>query len=193
MKQVTIKITGVSPILMHADTLSDPLNPATKAHKEVSGKKKKTDDDHLWLARSEFTHSAYFNGRYYLPAHMLLACFVNSAKLNKLGMAFKRALLCLDTECVLDTPVSDTPPDQLFDNIEYRDARTVVVANKRIMRYRPRFNDWSTSITLLFDEAIISESDLLLVLRNAGNLIGIGDYRVERGGGFGRFTVEVLQ
>ena len=46
MAIIKLKVVGVSPMLMQADTLVDPLNPLTKAHKEITGKRKKTDDDH---------------------------------------------------------------------------------------------------------------------------------------------------
>ena len=37
---------------MHSDKFANPLHPATKAHKALTGKRKKTDDDHEAIAKS---------------------------------------------------------------------------------------------------------------------------------------------
>lgn len=60
MDMLTLKLTGMSPLMMHADTLANPLNPITKAHKELTSKRKKTDDDHEAIAKSEFIAGAYW-------------------------------------------------------------------------------------------------------------------------------------
>lgn len=61
METLKLKITGTSPLMMHSDRLANPLDPATKLHKELTGKLKKVDDDHLAIARSEFIAGCYWN------------------------------------------------------------------------------------------------------------------------------------
>ena len=60
MKQLKVKITGVSPLLMHSDRFANPLDKATKAHKELTAKRKKTDADHEAIAKSEWLGSLYW-------------------------------------------------------------------------------------------------------------------------------------
>src|SRR3546814_21068521 len=69
MEILKLKIVGTSPLMMHSDRLANPLNPATKAHKELTGKRKKTDDDHLAIAKSEFIAGAYWDEKegFYIP------------------------------------------------------------------------------------------------------------------------------
>lgn len=88
MELVTLRITGTSPLMMHSDRLANPLNPATKAHKELTGKRKKTDDDHLAIARSEFIAGAYYDEKlgFYIPGANFDATFLAGAKLQKLGV-----------------------------------------------------------------------------------------------------------
>lgn len=195
MKQVTVRITGTTPFLMHYDKFSDPLHPDTIAHSQLTNKKKKTEEDRLAIARSEFAGGAYWNKDigYYMPGHMFKGVLVGAAKLNRLGTAVKRAVLVLESEAPLENKAGDVPPEQLFDNINFRDVRSVCVSQSRIMRYRPRFNEWAAQFTVLYDETQLDEAGLETILKNAGSLIGVGDYRVECGGGFGRFTAEVLQ
>ena len=69
----------------------------------------------------------------------------------------------------------------------------MVVSRQRLMRYRPRFNDWSLMIDILFDEAVIDRDAIVLAAENGGNFCGIGDYRPTKKGPFGRYAVEVVK
>src|SRR3546814_19161856 len=71
------KFVGKSPLMMHPDRLANPQNPATKAHKELTGKRKKTDDDHLAIAKSEFIAGAYWDEKegFYIPGQNFDATF----------------------------------------------------------------------------------------------------------------------
>lgn len=71
------------------------------------------------------------------------------------------------------------------------DSRPVVIpATKgRIMRHRPRLNAWGSEFFLEVDESLV---DLTLVhecLSEGGARLGIGDFRPEKGGPFGRFQI----
>jgi len=61
MQTIKLQLTGTRPLLMHADVFADPLNPLTKQHKSLTGKRKKTDDDHEAIARSEWRGGMYFD------------------------------------------------------------------------------------------------------------------------------------
>jgi hypothetical protein len=60
------------------------------------------------------------------------------------------------------------------------------------MRYRPRLNDWSLMVDVMFDEMMVEKGQIIAAAENAGRYIGLGDYRPAKGGPFGRFAVEVL-
>ena len=61
MQTIKVKIIGTRPLLMHSDIYADPLNPRTKAHKALTAKKKKTDEDHEAIAQSEWRGGMYFD------------------------------------------------------------------------------------------------------------------------------------
>lgn len=42
MELLTLSIKGTSPLMMHSDKLANPLHPATKAHRELTSKRKKS-------------------------------------------------------------------------------------------------------------------------------------------------------
>lgn len=71
------------------------------------------------------------------------------------------------------------------------DARPVTIpATKgRIMRFRPRLDEWTARIRLRINEDVLPADVIRQLLVEGGMQIGIGDYRPERGGPFGTFAV----
>ena len=188
METIKLKITGTRPLLMHADIFADPLNPLTKAHKAITGKRKKTDDDHEAIARSEWRGGMYFDDDVgpYIPGVMLEAAMISGGKLSKLGAQLKRSVEVINDRCKLEY---DGPRkvEGLWSKGFY-DARSVKVSTSRIMRYRPIFRAWSAECEVAFDPESIDRSDVVKCFIDAGQYCGIGDYRPK----FGRFAVEVL-
>jgi hypothetical protein len=71
------------------------------------------------------------------------------------------------------------------------DARPVTIpATKgRVMRYRARLNEWSVRVHLRIDQSIMAASIVRQLLAEGGAQVGIGDFRPEKGGPFGVFSV----
>lgn len=69
------------------------------------------------------------------------------------------------------------------------DSRPVVIQRARIMRHRARLESWTLKTTLQIDETIIPTENVHDILSDAGKRAGLGDYRPQRGGPFGRFQV----
>lgn len=60
----------------------------------------------------------------------------------------------------------------------------------RIMAYRPRFNEWKLGFTLeLLDEREFSPQLLRQIVDAAGSRVGLGDFRPDCKGPFGKFVV----
>lgn len=188
MKQLNLKIVGKAPLLMHSDRFANPLDPLTKAHKELTGKRKKTDEDQTAIARSEFIGGCYWNKRsgFFIPAQNLDSCLISAAKLQKLGVKFKQGVQVLEDELPLleSLPAS---PEKLWSDSDFIDARGVKVGQAKIIRYRPIFRAWSLNATVLFNEEVVNESEVKKAIEDAGSLIGLGDYRPR----FGRFNTEI--
>jgi hypothetical protein len=65
------------------------------------------------------------------------------------------------------------------------DLQSVVVQRSRIMRARPRFDDWELEFQILNIDERITPAIIKSVLADAGKFIGMGDYRPR----YGRFEV----
>lgn len=189
MQTVKFKIKGTRPILMHSDRFSDPLDPLTKAHKELTSKRKKSDDDHEAIARSEWRGALYFDENLgpYLPGVMIEAAMLGGAKLSKMGTTIKRAAEVMEDRCKLEY---QGPRDvEGLWKAGFYDARSVVVQRSRLMRYRPIFRDWWCECSVVYDETTLNREDIIKSLSDGGQMSGMGDYRPK----FGRFEVEVLE
>lgn len=187
MEMLKLKLTGTSPLMMHSDRLANPLLPETKAHKELTSKRKKTDDDHLAIARSEFISGAYWTERdgIFVPGQNFDATFLAGAKLQKLGTAWKRGALVVTDKAKLlyDGPKT---PAALWSDTRFVDCRGVKVGPAKIMRYRPVFLEWATEIDIAFNPDVLNAGEVRKAIEDAGALIGVCEYRPR----FGRFSVQ---
>ena len=186
MEQINIRIVGTSPLMMHSDRLANPLAPETQAHKELTSKRKKTEDDHLAIARSEFVAGCYWTERdgFYIPGQNLDATFLAGAKLQKLGTHWKRGALVLENRVKLlhDGPAT---PAELWKAPEHVDCRGVKVGTAKIMRYRPVFLTWAAEMTISVNADVLNLSEARKAIEDGGALIGTCEYRPR----FGRFEV----
>lgn len=187
MKQIKVSITGVSPLLVHSDRFANPLDPATKAHKALTGNRKKTDDIHEAIAKSEWMGSIYHRDSIgpYIPGQNFEASLQGAAKLNKLGVKFKQAVMVIEDEIPL---IYKGPRDKegLFA-AGFLDVRGVKVGMAKVMRCRPKFNEWGASFTVGFNEDVLNEEEVIRAIHDAGTLIGVCDYRPR----FGKFAATV--
>jgi len=187
MNTLSFKLKSEAPLLMHSSQAANPRNVYAKMLKEVSSKRKKTDEDHDEMSRIEFLAGAYHDEviGYHLPADLIDACFYGSAKQFRLGSLWKQAVLVVE-----DSPLifkdNNKEPEELFAINSYVDVRSVKIGTARVMRTRPKINDWSLSLNLFYDEDKINESEVVQIVNNAGKYVGFCDNRPR----FGRFSVE---
>lgn len=188
MQTLTLSLIGESAMLLHSDRGANPIAPETVAHKTLTSKRKKTDEDHIAIAHSEYLMGFYGGDTIVIPSTNIKSAIVEGAKLNKLGSAFNRCVMIL-----ADTlPVTHSGPAQkekMWETPACVDARSVKVGQARLMRYRPRLNDWRLSAEIIFDEKMVERAQIIAAAENAGRYVGLGDYRPAKGGPFGRFSV----
>lgn len=192
MIKAKLNLDSFTPILLHADTLSDPLSDEAKAFKRVSSKRTKTDSDHEDMARMEYMAGLYLgnSGQVVIPSRNLVRCLIEGARITKSGPKVERGLVPLATDFDLDYDGPVTP-DDLYSDKRFVSRMTVRVGTARTVRCRPIFKEWGLEAEVMIDETVLSLEDLADIARNSGQMIGLGDYR--KGGGFGRFQVEVSQ
>ena len=186
-----IECTGVSPLLMHSDRASDPLSKESQWLSEISGKRGKTEADLVELARREFHCSLYLDpaGRPTVPIDNVHSGLYAAAKRRKEGPLFSGSFTVSNVRFEYEGP---DEPDALWEQQEkFVDRRSVRVGTSRVIRTRAIFPEWSLSVTAEHDPDVADIFHIRQWAEIAGARIGLGDYRPQRGGLFGRFEAKI--
>ena len=190
-----LNITGQSPLIMHNGAASDPMHPLAKQLKAITSKRPKTDEDHFEISRISWIAGLYLdsNGTIVLPGPNIFRALLNSARRVKKGPAVQGGVFVLG-----DAPLEYPGPrdlDALWGNGDsiYVDRRPVVLKGNRVPGVRPIFPTWAASFDVEIDESIINFDDFVEIAERAGRVIGVGDFRPEKSGPYGRFTAEVVK
>lgn len=203
MDQIKFKLIGESPLLMHNNRLANPLDKYSQEMSKKSGKRKKTIEDIWELARIEWEGGLYIdNGEIKIPQRVINKCFERGATKQKNGMLWKTGCIVMDDNCPLSysgTKISVEKSDKALNPgldkyFKKHIYQTMVkVGQSTLLRTRPLFNNWSLEVTITFDEAVINRESLIQAAKDAGRLVGLCDWRIEKGGQFGRFRVEIIE
>jgi len=190
--QIRITVQGGTPLLMHNVRLANPIDKFTQAVSEAASNYKatKTEADFAELARREWLGGLYWEPEIgpYVPASWIKGSLIRG------GVAYGRkgttvkAALHLDEDMV---PLASKFPENLADawkDDQFRDVRGVKVGKNVVMRTRPRFDVWAVETTAYLDENLLDLKVLRSIAEKAGFGVGMGDFRPEKGGTFGRFT-----
>lgn len=187
LEKFSATITGIRPLLMHNGQLADPTNHAAMALAEMVHKRKKTDADHLEIKMMEWMAGLYRDesGAIAVTEDMILGCVIAGARAAKKGKQAQAGVLGAKPFYALKYKGTKDPVE-LFKTGAFCDYRLVVINRSRVMRARPKFNQWSVDVELLYENTLMNERELLAALTTAGASVGLGDFRPR----FGRFTVE---
>lgn len=187
MENISFHITGKAPLLMHADRGVNTLDDDTKELKKFTKKRTKTDDDTNTIARLEWALGMYFDDTIgpYIPSDVVLATLREGAKSMKKAKDIVKAVQIIEDKL----PLQYTGPRthaKMWDAKFYL-IRTVKNQQNRIMRCRPKFDEWSIDVSMVYDEEIIDRDIVVQAMEYAGQYCGFCDFRPR----FGRFEIEV--
>jgi hypothetical protein len=187
-----ITLTGITPLIMNNARTANPLDPAAKALKALTGKRNKTDADHEELYRVGHAGSLYHDPDIgpYIPGDNIWKSVLEGARKHKLGKKVEEGvIITTDVNPVAYTgprDVSDLWADTNFRYINFRvtgsGARRV-----RVSFCRPIFRQWRVAADGIADDHIIDLAELRLIAETAGQRVGICDWRPR----YGRFDATV--
>lgn len=188
--KVRLTATGTRPLLIHNVRLASPLDPFAKRMKALTGKRNKTEEDRMDLARIEFEGGLYFDPEVgpYIPGPNVFRSLIGGGRLTKAGKRIERG--CLVDE--LTIPLLYKGPRTIEGlwgggESEFVDMRSVRVGAQKVDRCRPIFRTWAFEVDLTLDPTVIDFDEFAAVAANAGAMEGIGDYRLM----YGRYGVDV--
>jgi len=176
MKKIEIEIKGVSPYLMHK---FGEANAQRKTKPKVGTPDYESEvDDALYKLP---------DGTIYVPSTQIHCSLMEAGKQMKVVGKGKATYSKLFGAFIIIDP--DVLP--MLKQKWETDKRAVVVPSTRgrVMRYRPKFVEWGLKFNVIINDDEIHPSVIKEGLERAGNFCGIGDFRPQKKGPFGRFQV----
>ncbi|MDE0463407.1 MAG: hypothetical protein OXH93_13405 [Caldilineaceae bacterium] len=195
--QYRITVSGVSPIIHHngaagLDTRSAVNRQIAAITPKRGGDRTKVDDDRLRELEAQRALWLDESGAPAIPAAAIRAAIEAGARKRKQGPQVRGGLIVLSTAFKYDKKKYGTDVEELGRTTQY--TVPVVVQRSRILRTRAKFDTpWSCTFEVDVDDEQIDQDQLLEWLDIAGRQIGLGDWRPEKSGMFGRFTASDIE
>lgn len=86
-------------------------------------------------------------------------------------------------------------PQQLVEIIGEPEMREDIVrlggaSRSADLRYRPEFREWRTTLEVEYVSSLLSRDSVLSLIDAGGLGVGVGEWRPEKGGDFGRYQID---
>ncbi len=185
IKKLTAKITiiGDSPLLVNKFSEKSKTEMLEKQMKKAKGAKEARDP----IAEVEAATYKLPNGRYGIPASGIKNCavsacrFVDGIKMTQAKGAF---FVLDDADGLVELDVKGKPEV---------DERMVAIGpfgkKTKMVRFRPRFDKWACTFKVIYSPDLISPEQLANLYERAGFSVGLCEFRPEKSGSLGMFSV----
>jgi hypothetical protein len=188
LSRFTFDIIGVSPIMFHNAASMKQHDPNA-----LKGAKKETQAEH------SLESSLYINseGNLYVSSAAFRNALIAASKGRKIGrtgaaFVIQGSVFPIADEITLLDPKTKKP---IPKTAAIEDRRSAVNSNckppARIIVIRPKLLAWSCKLELEIDETLVNVAVVEEILGIAGRVIGVGAFRVEKKGTFGRFDAKL--
>ncbi len=183
MKEFSVTIEGVTPLICNKFTDEAQASATSGSRASTVGDKGTPRE----IAESKlYTDSA---ATPIIPGPNLFRCLIDAGKFFKAG---KSKLTTLKSSLIPAALSLDEVEIQIVHDEPWEvDSRPVRIpaTGGRIIAHRPMFNDWRLSFHLQLDDTVIGAKMLRDLVDAAGQRIGLGDFRPDCKGMFGKFKV----
>lgn len=127
-----------------------------------------------------------------IPPGAVRAMIESGARKRKQGPQVRGGLVVESVDFEYDVERYGATLDELGKTAQF--TVPVVVQRQRILRTRAKFDlPWACEFTLDCDDELVDEIQLGYWLDVAGRQVGIGDWRPEKSGVYGRFEIESIK
>ena len=180
-RRLAVVIRGITPLIQHCWT--------EKAKRQMREKKagRKTKNREACDPAAEFQAAAYrtADGDYGVPVGALAKAIVTAAHkdigIEKTLVRKSMFIICDDPNRVLK--MECTEPEMREDPVR-------VGGRSSDLRYRPEFKKWAVPLEIEYNAEMLRPEDIITLINLAGFGVGIGEWRPEKDGEYGRFEVE---
>ena len=187
-------LAGVSPLVMHNGAAGlDTRSALSREIATIAAKRggNRTEVDDKRLRELECQRSLYLgdDGKPTLPEAALRAVIEAGARKIKQGPLVREGLMIESAAFGYDVERYGEDLEKLRTTAQF--VVPVVVSRQRILRTRAKFDcPWSVAGIADIDPELVDEEKLTAWLALAGRRVGLGDWRPEKSGHYGRFDVK---
>jgi hypothetical protein len=184
MKLYTFEYTGTHPILMH-----NPAGMKGSGAGKLDTKRIPSPEDEALAGRYVTEDGKYLR----FPLQAFKSSLVGGGVGRRIG---KRSATSVLKATVFPAEawvtLLDAKTKKPIKADEYTiDTRRAVVQGNGVLRSRPLVMPWCCLAPFEVDDIIDNPELLIQIGELAGRMVGIGDFRPERGGPFGRYKVKL--
>lgn len=174
VRRITVRIEGDSPLITHAWSHKAKQMMLDKQMKKGTQAKAAKDPE------QDYLDSLYHlpGGGYGFPAIGVKASAIRGAKGLGMVMSDTRAAFHIEGDLL---PINGEPHP--------REDMVRVGMGTADIRYRGEFTSWSIDLPITYNARIVSAEQIVAMLDAGGFGTGIGEWRPEKDGQFGRFHV----
>lgn len=191
---IEVQIVGVSDLIQHAWDEKTIREMEEKQAKTVGRSKEGRPLKEARNPRAEYEASRYLNHKRQdcAPAVQFKKCMVSAAsRITGVTMKDINTAVFVKSTDPLDTNLvplkfNGKAPMMRRDMVKIGKFPNKVATP----RYRPGYQNWSCTLRIEYDTSVISAEQVVNLLNRGGFGVGIAEWRPEKGGEFGRFTVK---
>jgi hypothetical protein len=183
IREIRFSVIGTSPYIQHAWS-SKGLNQMRMTAQERKKVPKVARDPEAEAKGAMYT----LDGKPAFPLLQIKAAMVNAAH-KDIGLEktmFKKSFFI----------PSDNPERLIEMECSEPIIREDIVRVGRgatDLRYRPEFQTWRVNVIAHYDADNLNAEDIINLVNRAGFGVGVGDWRPEKGGEFGRFKIDTTK
>ena len=174
IRTIVLSLVGDSPLIVHAWSEKAKRQMLDKQMKRAARAKEARNPEADYEACFYRTES----GAYGFPAIGVKGAMISACRFVDAKMTMARGAFHID--CELLEVIGEPRP---------REDMVRVGMGVADIRYRPEFPDWRIPVAIRFNASVISAEQVTNLLNTAGFGVGIGEWRPEKNGSYGRFHV----
>lgn len=171
-----VRVEGDSELIMHKWSEKAKKQMLDKQTGKAPARKKDPKDP-----QQDYEDSIYYteDGRYGFPAVAFKGAMVSAARfVDGLNMTFMRGAVFINGEFV---PIEGEP--QMREDMVRLNGSTADI------RYRAGFTKWAADLPITINANTLTVQQVADILNLAGFSVGVGEWRPEKNGQYGRFRV----
>lgn len=182
---IEVEITGETPLMVNRFTEEAAEAASSGSRRTTAGQQDSPEDQ----CRKLIYYSQDGEGRYVMPRINLTRCLMEGGRFHKIGkkqVTTKESTLFTAAARVLEEEVDIQSPEEW--TVDSRPVR-IPATGGRIIKHRPKWHIWKMAFTIKLNTKRMEVALLRAIIDDAGECIGLGDFRPDRKGECGIFKV----